>query len=119
MVKYIKKMLASLKVVAYGGLAIMIYGNLIGPEGVAEILKVENPSKKGLDTVGGVLIPKYVLYWTFGTVILEVLDNIFSLFESEESKFKYLTREEFNNKQLDKRKQRIYELKEENKKINS
>lgn len=120
----IKKLIASIKVIAYGGLAIMIYMNIIGSEGVAEILKVENPTEEGLSMVG-VLLPQFVLYWTFGTVILEIVDNLLTMFERKESKSKYITHSEFNDENFDQNlklieiRKRIYKLEEQNKNINS
>lgn len=70
----IQRLFSGLKMMAYIVLFFMLYSNLIGPEGVAQLLKVEEPSEEGLKQVG-LLIPEYVLYWTLGTVALEVIAN--------------------------------------------
>lgn len=88
--------LTFLKITAYAGLAIMLYSNIIGPAGIAEIFKINNPSEEGLKIVG-VKIPKSVLYWTLGTVVLEAVDNLFSLFTSVKPKREYTTREELRS----------------------
>lgn len=96
MIDAFRRLFTGLKVMAYAGLGFMIYWNLIGPEGVAEFLKVNEPSEEGLGAVG-ILIPKYVLYWTFGTVVLEVTDNLFSFFKFTKFDDEPLTRGEFRD----------------------
>ncbi|WP_299514804.1 hypothetical protein [uncultured Rummeliibacillus sp.] len=67
-----------LKASVYGTLGIALYVNIIGPNELADILKIENPSKEGIKQIG-IFIPNYVLYLTFGAVILEVLSNILEI----------------------------------------
>ncbi|QDQ02656.1 hypothetical protein FOH38_20575 [Lysinibacillus fusiformis] len=50
----------------------------------------------------GVWLPQFVLYWTFGTVFLEIVDNLLTMLEKQESKFKYITHTEFNDENFDK-----------------
>lgn len=94
MVNSLRRLLKLLKLASYALLSLMIYWTLIGPEGVAEFLKVEEPSEEGLGTVG-ILIPKHVLYWTFGTVVLEAIDNLFSYFKFTKFDDEPITRGEF------------------------
>lgn len=94
----IEKTFYMLKIVAYVGLGIMLYTNLIGPEGVAELLKVSNPSKEGLENVG-VSLPKYVIQWTIATVALEVLVNIYGFVKYKKPNDRALTHGEFNDKE--------------------
>lgn len=92
----IELILSFLKIVAYFGLVILLYSNYIGPEGIADVLRVENPAKEGLEMIG-ILIPNYVLIWTLATVALEVISNFYSLITHRDSMFdnKYLTKKEF------------------------
>ncbi|MUV39487.1 hypothetical protein JNUCC1_03365 [Lentibacillus sp. JNUCC-1] len=70
------------KAVAYVGLALFIYAKFIGPEGLADVLRIDNPSDEGL-RIAGMLLPKYVIIWTIVTVVLEAISNFISFFEGK------------------------------------
>lgn len=68
-------MIKMLKASIYTMLAIFLYTNIIGAEGIADLLKIENPNTDGLNKIN-IEIPRYVLNFTFIAVILEILSNI-------------------------------------------
>jgi hypothetical protein len=76
----VRKAIVPVKVVVYFWLAVLLYVNFIGPEGVAELLKIENPLKEGSDLFA-LIIPEKVIELTIATVILECIDNFLSMFE--------------------------------------
>ena len=105
---FIELILLFLKIVAYSGLAVFLYSNYIGPEGIADVLRVENPAKEGLEMIG-ILIPNYVLIWTLATVILELIGNVYSLLTNQNYRFdnKYLTKKEFRAWELERFKEKL------------
>ncbi len=96
----LRRLYFGLKTTAYVGLGIMLCSSLLGPEGIAKFLKVKDPSEKGLEYIE-ILIPKYVLYWTLGTVILEVIGNAYSFLKFTNYKDIPLTKTEFNKAKFD------------------
>ncbi len=91
------------KTTAYAGLAFFLLWSILGPEGTAEILRVEKIPEAGAKEVFEILIPKYVLIWTLVTVCLEVVENFIAI----PPKFtKYATKKELRDE--------IYSLRREN-----
>lgn len=69
-----------IKVIAYTGLAILLYFNFIGPDAVVKILMSEDITKAGMTNIG-IMVPKYVLWWTLITVILEGVSNLLGMMQ--------------------------------------
>lgn len=83
MLHMLRKMIAMLKVVGYGGLAVMLCLGIIGADGFVDMFKIENANPNGKIEFDEILIPKQIIVWTLGTVIIEVVDNFLALFETK------------------------------------
>lgn len=74
------KMITMLKLAAYTYFACLLYGEFIGPEGVADIMNVEKVSEDGKEKVT-LLISSQLVKTTIGLAVLEALSNLVSTFK--------------------------------------